>query len=80
MNRRVDRMESSIAPLANKIDVVLNRMGVQDPTEKKLSKRDMENMFDQILQSEDGEPQINLVEILYAYLSQLNTHSYCSVY
>ena len=57
MNRRVDRMESSIAPLANKIDVVLNRMGVQDPTEKKLSKRDMENMFDQILQSEDGEPQ-----------------------
>ena len=57
MNRRVDRMESSIAPLANKIDVVLNRMGVQDPTEKKLSKRDMENMFDQILQSEDGEPK-----------------------
>ena len=50
-------MESSIAPLANKIDVVLNRMGVQDPTEKKLSKRDMENMFDQILQSEDGEPK-----------------------
>ena len=56
-------MESSIAPLATKIDVVLNRLGASDPTEKKLKKADMERMFDQILQSDDGENERNRVVI-----------------
>ena len=58
MQRRVDRMEGSIAPLASKIDVVLAKLGA----DKKVTKKDMEKMFDQILNSEDGK-DINLPEI-----------------
>ena len=49
-------MESSIAPLANKIDDVLKKLGVASADdEKKLSKAQMENIFDNILSSDDGE-------------------------
>ena len=51
-------MEGSIAPLASKIDVVLAKLGA----DKKVTKKDMEKMFDQILNSEDGK-DINLPEI-----------------
>ncbi|TRY80381.1 hypothetical protein TCAL_04863 [Tigriopus californicus] len=52
---RVDRMESSIAPLASKIDIVMARFGASNPAEKKLKKADMERMFDQILQSDNDD-------------------------
>ena len=54
LQRRVDRMEASIAPLANKIDSVLVSLGA-DKDSRKLKKKDMENMFDQILSSNEGE-------------------------
>ena len=38
-------MEESIAPLATKLDIVMAKLGA----DKKYTKKDMENMFDQIL-------------------------------
>lgn len=46
-------MESSIAPLTKKIDVVLTKLGA----DKKLTKSDMEKMFDQIIKSDDGKDE-----------------------
>ena len=46
-------MEVSIAPIANKLDVILHKMG-NTGEEKKLRKGDMEKMFDNILQGDDG--------------------------
>ncbi len=51
LQRRVDRIEASIAPLASNLDSVLVRVGAT----KKYNKRDMEHVFDQILQSDDSE-------------------------
>lgn len=44
-------MESSIAPLASKIDIVLTKLGA----DKKFTKNDMEKMFDQIIKADDGK-------------------------
>ena len=55
MVRRVDRMEVSIAPIANKLDAILHKMGDNNGEEKKLRKGDMEKMFDNILQGDNGK-------------------------
>ena len=50
-------MELSIAPIANKLDVILHKMG-NTGEEKKLRKGDMEKMFDNILKGDDGKRDI----------------------
>merc|ERR1719350_385878 len=55
----VDKMEVAIAPLAQRIDAILARMGANNPEDeeekpKKLTKAMAENMFDQIMNDEGG--------------------------
>jgi len=48
-------MEASIAPLATSIDNVLAKLGVENPNEqRKFTKKEMENMFDQMMKADEG--------------------------
>ena len=46
-------MERAVGPLVHKLDVLLERLG-KDDHERKVTKSDMEKMFDQILKGNGG--------------------------
>lgn len=53
LQERVDKMESSIIPLSHKIDLMLARLELVYK-ERKMTKNDMEKIFDGIVNNPDG--------------------------
>jgi hypothetical protein len=53
LQERVDRMDSSISPLSQKIDIVLSRIDSVFK-KRKLKKEDMEKIFEGIVDNSDG--------------------------
>lgn len=53
LNLRVGRIESAIIPLTHNLDLVLGRLD-QVFKERKLRKKDMENIFDSIVKDDAG--------------------------
>ena len=53
LQERVDRMDSSISPLSQKIDIVLSRLDTVFK-KRKLKKEDMEKIFEGIVDNSDG--------------------------
>jgi len=53
LQNRVATMEASVAPLATSIDACLAKLGLQTE-ERKLTKDEMKNMFDQMMKADEG--------------------------
>ena len=51
--RRVDRMETAIIPLGYNLDKVLEKLNNVNK-DRKIKRKDMENIFDDIVKGEDG--------------------------
>ena len=51
--RRIDRMQSAIIPLSVNLDKVMEKLNGTSK-DKKVRRKDMENIFDDIVQGESG--------------------------
>ena len=64
LSRKIDRMETAIIPLNVNLDKALEKLNSVSK-EKKIRRKDMENIFDDIVKGEDGMHALIRIAFLF---------------